>query len=150
MGSNPIQTKFLRSKRRNKQELQTFLDLATYVGPLIPRLSTLTTPLRELVKQNSSFTTYHDVPDKITESISDEITMKYFDPPKETILQMDTTNVSLLQAKPLTLWSQDTPTLSGKCQPWCMAAKDSIPFCLGDNSLSIQTISLWKEYILST
>ena len=30
-----------------------------------------------------------------------------------------------------------------------MAVKASIPICLGDNSLSIHTISLWKEYISS-
>ena len=39
----------------NKQELQTFLGLATYMGPFNSGLSTVTAPLRELVKENSLF-----------------------------------------------------------------------------------------------
>ena len=39
----------------NKQELQTFLGLATCMGPFISGLSTLTAPLRELVKEDSIF-----------------------------------------------------------------------------------------------
>ena len=37
------------------QELQTFLGLATYMGPFIPSLSTLTAPLQELVKDGNTF-----------------------------------------------------------------------------------------------
>jgi transposase InsO family protein len=76
----------------NKQELQTFLGMANYMAPFIPSLSTLTAPLRELVKQSSQFTwnaTYQSALDKIKESISDEITLTYFDPAKETVLQVD-------------------------------------------------------------
>ena len=37
------------------QELQTFLGLGTFMGPLIPILGTLTAPLRELVKKGNAF-----------------------------------------------------------------------------------------------
>ena len=137
--------------KRNEQELQTFLCLATYMGPFIPSLSTLTAPLRELVKQNSSFTwsaTHEDVLDKIKESISDEITLTYFDPQKETVLQVDASSkglgaVLLQDDKPVVFASKALNDVESRYAnieqemlAWCMAAKDSIPFCLGDNSLS--------------
>ena len=37
------------------QEPQTFLGLATYMGPFIPSLSSLTAQLRELVKKGNTF-----------------------------------------------------------------------------------------------
>ena len=42
----------------NRQELQTFLGMANHMGPLIPNLSTLTSPLRELLKENDRFKWY--------------------------------------------------------------------------------------------
>ena len=121
------------------------------MGPFIPSLSTLTAPLRELVKQNSSFTwsaTHEDVLDKIKESISDEITLTYFDPQKETVLQVDASSkglgaVLLQDDKPVVFASKALNDVESRYAnieqemlAWCMAAKDSIPFCLGDNSLS--------------
>ncbi|KAK3709526.1 hypothetical protein QZH41_006764 [Actinostola sp. cb2023] len=82
----------------NSQELQTFLGLANYMGQFIPNLSTLTAPLRELVKQKYSFTwnaTYQEALDKIKDSISNEITLTYFDPKKETVLQVDASTKGL-------------------------------------------------------
>ena len=38
-----------------RQELQTFLGLAIYMGPFIPNLSTLTAPLQELLKESRQF-----------------------------------------------------------------------------------------------
>ena len=43
------------SSPTNRQELQTFLGLANYMGPFIPNLSTLTAPLRELLKEDNRF-----------------------------------------------------------------------------------------------
>jgi len=81
-----------------KQELQTFLGLANYMAPFIPSLSTLTAPLRELVKQSSPFVwnaTYQDAFDKIKSSISNQITLTYFDPKKDTVLQVDASTKGL-------------------------------------------------------
>ena len=82
----------------NKQELQTFLGMANYMAPFIPSLSTLTAPLRELIKKTSVFkwnATYQEALDKVKESISKEVTLTYFDPNKETILQADASQKGL-------------------------------------------------------
>ena len=76
----------------SRQEAQTFLGMANYVGPFIPNLSTLTAPLRELVTDKSLFywkATYQEALDKIKESISNEVTFTYFDPKKPTVFQVD-------------------------------------------------------------
>ena len=39
----------------NITELQEFLGLVTYLSPFIPGLSTLTTPLQELLKKDTYF-----------------------------------------------------------------------------------------------
>ena len=80
------------SSATNRQELQTFLGLGNYMGPFIPNLSTLTAPLRELLKEDNRFKWYaahQESFNKIKDSISNEITLTYFDPMKETILQVD-------------------------------------------------------------
>ena len=77
---------------KNTQELQTFLGLATYMSPFIPNLSTLTAPLREMLKKENQFDwhpTHQEVFEKITASISEELTLAYFDPSKEITLQVD-------------------------------------------------------------
>ena len=86
------------SSPTNRQELQTFLGLANYMGPFIPNLSTLTAPLRELLKEDNHFKWYaahQESFNKIKDSISNEITLTYFDPMKETILQVDASMKSL-------------------------------------------------------
>ena len=80
------------SSPTNCQELQTFLGLENYMGPFIPNVSTLTAPLRELLKEDNHFKWYaahQESFNKIEDSISNEITLTYFDPMKETILQVD-------------------------------------------------------------
>ena len=86
------------SSYTNRQELQTFLGLANYMGPFIPNLSTLTAPLHELLKEDNRFKWYgahQESFNKIKDSISNEITLTYFDPMKETILQVDASMKSL-------------------------------------------------------
>ena len=89
------------SSPTNRQELQTFRGLANYMGPFIPNLimSTLTAPLRKLLKEDNCFkwcAARQESFNKIKDSISNEITLTYFDPMKETILQVD---ASMNQAK---------------------------------------------------
>ena len=76
----------------NKQEVQTFLGIANYMSPFIPNLSTLTAPLRELITDKTPFcwnATYQQAPDKIKESISNKVTLTYFDSSKPILLQVD-------------------------------------------------------------
>ena len=76
----------------SRQELQTFLGLANYMGPFIPNLSTLTAPLRELLKESHQFDwspAHQEAYNKIKDSISSEVTLTYFDPKKEITLQVD-------------------------------------------------------------
>ena len=82
----------------SKQELQAFLGLATYMGPFIHSLSTLTSPLRELVNDGSIFdwsSAHQDAFDKIKNAISAETTLGYYDPTKEIILQADASTTGL-------------------------------------------------------
>ena len=82
----------------SKQELQAFLGLATYMGPFIPSLSTLTLPLRELVKDRSVFDwspAHQDAFDKVKNAISAKTTLEYYDPTKEIILQADASSTGL-------------------------------------------------------
>ena len=76
----------------SRQELQTFLGLANYMGPFIPNLSTLTAPLRELLKESHQFDwspAHQEAYNNIKDSISSEVTLTYFDPKKEITLQVD-------------------------------------------------------------
>ena len=82
----------------NKQELQAFLGLATYMGPFISDLSTLTAPLRELVKENSLFdwnSAHQQAFDAIKNAINAEAALAYYDPTKEVTLQVDASSTGL-------------------------------------------------------
>ena len=76
----------------SRQDLQTFLGLANYMSPFIPNLSALTAPLRELLKGNYQFhlsPAHQEAYEKVKDSVSNEVTLTYFDPRKEIILQVD-------------------------------------------------------------
>ena len=82
----------------NKQELQAFLGLATYMGPFISGLSTLTAPLRELVKENSLFdwnSAHQQAFDAIKNAINAEAALSYYEPTKEDTLQVDASSTGL-------------------------------------------------------
>ena len=82
----------------NKQELQAFLGLATYMGPFISGLSTLTAPLRELVKENSLFdwnSAHQQAFNAIKNGINAEAALAYYDPTKEVTLQVDASSTGL-------------------------------------------------------
>lgn len=62
------------------------------MGPFIPNLSTLTAPLRDLLKDNKVFTwsaNYQAAFEQIKKSITDTTTLTYFDDKKEVTLQVD-------------------------------------------------------------
>ena len=76
----------------NKQQLQEFLGIATYMGPFIPNLSHHTAPLREILKKDAEFewsANQQSAFNKIKELICQETTLSYFNPEKETVVQVD-------------------------------------------------------------
>ena len=86
------------SPPNNSQELQKFLGIATYMAPFIPNLSHHTAALRELLKKGNTFVwdpAHQVVFEKIKRSITDEITLTYFDPQKEMVLQVDASKKGL-------------------------------------------------------
>ena len=81
-----------------KQELQRFLELATYMDPFIYGLSTLTAPQWKLVKENSVFDWIHAHQKALTaikNVINVEAAMAYYDETKEVNLQIDALTTSL-------------------------------------------------------
>ena len=62
------------------------------MGPFIPSLSSLTAPLRELVKKGNTFkwTPSHQAAfETIKSKISEKTTLAYYDPAKKIVLQVD-------------------------------------------------------------
>ncbi|CAB4015707.1 Hypothetical predicted protein [Paramuricea clavata] len=92
----------------NSKELQTFLGLATYMAPFIPNHSRHTASLRQLLKKERKFAwdaSQQDVFDRIKNLISEEVTLTYFSPEKETVLQVDASTKGL----GATLLQEDKP-----------------------------------------
>lgn len=76
----------------NIKELQARLGLATYMGSFIPSLSSLTTSLRDLLKETSEFQwlpEHQVVFEKIRKEISEEVTLSCFNPDKDVVLHVD-------------------------------------------------------------
>lgn len=76
---------------KDKTEVQEFLGMVNYLAPFIPALSDKTADLRELLKGNtfewnpSYQQSFQNVKDQICESA----TLHYFDPNKESVIQVD-------------------------------------------------------------
>ena len=82
----------------NVTELQEFLGLVTYLSPFIPGLSTLTTPLRELLKKDTDFSwnhTYDITFEWVKEAIISNTTLRYFNPSLPVTIQVDASQVGL-------------------------------------------------------
>ena len=77
---------------RDKTQLQQFLGMATYLSPFIRNMSSLTADLRELLRQENSFVwseNHQRSFDTIREQICASATLRYFDPNKESTIQVD-------------------------------------------------------------
>ena len=77
---------------QDTQELQTFFGIATYMAPFIPNLSIMSEPLRNLLKRDADFQwspSHKTAFENIKKSICREILLTYFDPDKETVVQVD-------------------------------------------------------------
>ena len=114
----------------NITELQEFLGLVTYLSPFIPGLSTLTAPLRELLKKDTDFSwnrSYDIAFEQIKEAVVSDTTLRYFDPSLPVTIQVDASQVGLGAAllqngKPIASTARPSPkpnadmqTLREKC-----------------------------------
>ena len=85
----------------NVIELQEFLGLVTCLSPFIPGLSTLTSPLRELLKKDADFIwncTYNTTFEWIKEAVISDTILRYFDPSLPMTIQVDASQVGLSAA----------------------------------------------------
>ena len=82
----------------NVTELQEFLGLVMYLSPFIPGLSTLTTPLHELLKKDTDFIwncTYDATFQWVKEAVIIDTTLRYFDPSLPMTIQVNASQVGL-------------------------------------------------------
>ena len=98
----------------NITELQKFLGLVMYLSPFIPGLSTLTTPLHELLKRDTVFIwnhTYAATFQQVKEAVISDTTLRYFNPSLPVTIQVDALLVGLgaallLNGKPIAFASK--------------------------------------------
>ena len=100
MQPDPAKVSALKQMKppEDRRELQTFLGLATYMGPFIPNLSALTAPLRNLLKKDSKFqwnANYQEAFKQIKRSITSQVTLSYFDESQGVTLQVDASTKGL-------------------------------------------------------
>jgi hypothetical protein len=77
---------------QNKEDLQRFLGMMTYLSSFIPNFSKHSQPLRELVKKDVpfEFTDYHICCfEALKTSVSASTNLKFFDASKPTVLEVD-------------------------------------------------------------
>ena len=82
----------------NVKELQQFLGMVQYMSPFIPKLSTLTDPLRKLLgkEREWQWTKSHEKAfQDIKNAIHTEVTLSYYDPRKVTVLEVDSSMVGI-------------------------------------------------------
>lgn len=76
----------------SSKDVQSFLGMVTYLSSHIPKLSEHTTHLRKLLQKDSLFQWCHEHQqsfERIKRLICEATTLAYFDPSKETIIQVD-------------------------------------------------------------
>ena len=82
----------------NVTELQEFPSMVTYLSPFICGLSTLTTPLQELLRKDGDFTwnaSYEAAFLQVKQAIVSNTTLQYFDPSLPVTIQVDALQVGL-------------------------------------------------------
>ena len=76
----------------NKEDLQRFLGMMTYLSMVIPNFSKESQPLRELLKTDVPFVMSEDLIhcfNNLKKLVSSTIYLKFFDPKKPTVLEVD-------------------------------------------------------------
>ena len=82
----------------NVTELQEFLSMVTYLSPFIHGLSTLTTPLQEILRKDADFTwntSYEAAFQQVKQAVISNTTLKYFDPLLPVTIQVHASQVGL-------------------------------------------------------
>ena len=82
----------------NVTELKEFLNMMTYLSPFICGLSTLTTPLQELLRKDGDFTwnaNYEAAFQQVKQAIVSDTTLRYFNPSLPVTIQVDASQVGL-------------------------------------------------------
>ena len=83
---------------QDKEDLQRFLGMMTYLATFIPNFSEESQPLRDLLKKNVPFEMSEDhlhCFQKLKTAISAKSCVKYFDPTKPTTLEVDSSTKGL-------------------------------------------------------
>lgn len=83
---------------QSREEVRSFLGLVCYVAKFIPNLSTITFPLRELLKKEVEFKwdlAQQEAFEKLKQAMVQPEALAYFDPSHETRLVADASPVGL-------------------------------------------------------
>ena len=83
---------------KTKEELQRFLGMVKYLGKFIPDLSTISTPLRDLLKKDIIFNMEKpqiEAINKLKEIITSEPVLKFYDPNLEVRIRSDASTEGL-------------------------------------------------------
>ena len=86
------------AKPSNVQEVRSLLGMANYSSKYVPDFATITAPLRELTKKNAKFEwkdLHQKAFEKVTNALSSEPCMAYFDKNKETFVIVDASPVGV-------------------------------------------------------
>lgn len=91
---DPAKCDNIKSKAspENKSDLQTFLGMIQYMSPFIPNLSERTTALRELLKKGVVWQwceSHERIYQQLKDDIHHQLKLSYFDPSKNTVLEVD-------------------------------------------------------------
>ena len=128
---------------QDKEDLQRFLGMMTYLATFIPNFIEESQPLRDLLKKKVPFEMSEDhlhCFQKFKTAISAKSCVKYIDPAKPTTLevvqrkvlaQQFYRTVNLLHSHPKrsTQHKATTQTLTGRCSPLCSASIASTRTC---------------------
>ena len=99
---DPVKTQGIRDmpSPTSKEELETVLGMATYLGKFAPNLSDVTAPLRDLTKKENAFI-WDAVGEKAYNNMKQLLckepgpVLAYFDPQKDVVLQCDASQKGL-------------------------------------------------------
>ena len=81
-----------------KQELQSFLGMIQYLACFIPEISDQTDALQNLLKKDAKFkwtASHTETFQALKDSITDSVTLNYFNPTLETKIQVDASRKAL-------------------------------------------------------
>ena len=131
----------------SRHELETMLGMLTYLSKFAPNLAELTSPLHSLLKKDIEYI-WGPEQEKAFVKVKQVITiapvMKYFDPAKSVILQVDTSSkgigsVCMQDDQPIAYASK---TLTESQRSWAQKRDASHSLWL----LKVQTIHIWQTH----